>query len=285
MASSNILQYIFYIESSISILLGILGLFCLLTGPNKRPSDRMLAHLTVCNILSVGLSIPFEHNKIKADYYIGGTVRGIYVLYALILIIIMVDRILAVSLILRYRVIVTHKRLSVTLLSAWILCIVCGVLYHFFKSPLYDYVMFSFSPAVVLFFIASYTYIIIKVRTTRKVLSNADQLSRGQSSIKYWIPFTIILTYIFFQVTVDLIAAFSEFNVTTWHYILWTLNPTSDTLIYILGSSRLRSNMRKRLARIRRNIRKNKVQERRNGGDINMAAIQNIGTITNTLLN
>ena len=240
MASTSILQYIFYIESSIGILLGILGLFCLLKGPNKRPSDRTLAHLTVCNILSVGMSIPFEHNMEKANYYIGGAVRGIYVLYALILIIIMVDRILAVSLILRYRVIVTHRRLTIALLSAWIISTICGSSYHFIESPVYDYVIFSFSPAVVLFFIASYTYIIIKVRITKKVLSNADQRSRGQSSINYWIPFTIILTYIFFQVAIDLIVAFSGFNVTTWHYILWTLNPTSDTLIYILGSSRLR---------------------------------------------
>ena len=261
---AKILQYIFLIESSVCILMGILGLVCLLQGLDKKPSDRILAHLTVCNIFSVVMSIIFEHDMEKATHYIGGVVRGIYILYALILIIIMIDRILAVSLILRYRVMVSNKRLTIALLCAWVLSFLFGMSYHLFKSSLFDYVLFSLSAIVVLFFIASYTYIIIKIRIKRKVLLNTGHRSK-ESSINYWVPFIIILSYILFQVAVDLSVAFSGLHPTTWHYILWNINSVVDTLTYILGSSRVRSNMREILTKIR--CKKDRMEEYQHGCD------------------
>ena len=223
----DILSIIFVIETVLCFLLGTLGVALLLKPGDNKPSDVMLAHLTLCDMLNIAVNLVVEimyTNKMlsnQATLIMEGIGYAFLLPHLMTLVIITVDRILAINLVFRYRLVVTNKRLTILLVIVWILSAVYGTSYYFVRSKYYKKVLFSLSLVVVVFFIVSYTYIIIKVRRTRKALSSAGQTNR-QSRFNYWIPFTIILTYILFVVVTDLTLVFNV-RMSIWHFLVWDL--------------------------------------------------------------
>ena len=238
---------IFFIEAALSLLLGILGLVKLLKPKKKKPSNMMLVHLTICNLLCVIVyigvvtltivGITFEDQR--SELVLTAIVFALYIPNVMSLVIITIDRILAINLVLRYRLVVTNKRLFAVLACVWIIGAVYAVSFWFLKSDIYLSVSLIFSLAVVIFFIFSYVYIVIKVKVARRELATSGQRNR-QSRLNYWVPFTIILTYIVFVVATDLSVVYLN-NMTIWHFIVWSLNPIADTLTYVIGSAGVRS--------------------------------------------
>lgn len=250
MANINPLWYVFFIESGIGFIFGILGLTLLLTTRQKKPSDMMLAHLTVCDIIYIAVRTVLVISILKGTFQehrliFRAVSFGTLIPQVMSLVIITIDRILAVNLLVRYKLVVTNKRLLVVLVCVWIFSAAYGVSFWFSKSIVYAFVALGLSTAVVLFFIVSYTYIIIKVHMTRRRTSTAGRCNQ-QSRFNYWIPFTIILTYVLFIVATDLSLVFTGFKFTAWHFIAWNLNPLADTITYVFGSARMRSRMRNR---------------------------------------
>ena len=236
---------IFFVEAALSLILGIFGLVKLLKSKKKKPSNMMLAHLTMCNMLCVIVyigvvtltivGITFENQR--SEWVLTAIFFALYIPNVMSLVIITLDRILAINLVLRYRLVVTNKRLFAVLVCVWILSAVYGVSCWFLKSDTYLIVLFIFSLVVVIFFVCSYIYIIVKVKVARKELATSGQRNR-QSRLNYWVPFTIILTYFLFVVATDLSVVYLN-NITIWHIIVWSLNTIADTLTYVIGSARI----------------------------------------------
>ena len=248
MADINVLWYIFFIEAAITIILGIIGLFLLLMRQDKKPSDIMLAHLTICNILNVGNMVAMVITTlagVRSTMWIF-SLSGflLYLPHPLTLVVITIDRILAIKLVLRYRMVVTNKILTVGLVCVWLLAVAYAVPSYFVKM-MYSHIMpLCLSAANVIFFIVSYTYIIVKVHFMRKSLSKTGQRN-NHSRFNYSVPLIIVLTYILFAVTTDITLLFiGVMNVTPWHFIGWTLNSLADTLTYVLSSPQIRSKIK-----------------------------------------
>ena len=269
------------------VLLGILGLVLLMKGQQKKPSEIMLAHLTICNILTVCQLVATvvisnfirAVNTVKTMWILSATQFLIHVPLVVTLIIITVDRILAINLVLKYRLVVTNKRLALVLFCAWLLGVLYGGSTYFVQSMVYFFVSLSASAAVVLFLIVSYLYIIIKVRVMRRGISSTGQSNR-HSRFNYTIPLTITLTYILFAVVPDITLQFSgSMNVSPWHYIAWTLNSLADTLTYIIGSPRIRSRLKRGRGssnRMQSSSVRGSVQGKENEGrNVEMAVVQN----------
>ena len=235
-------ECIFFLETALSLLSGILGLVKLLKPKKKKPSHMMLAHLTICNMMCVivyiGLvtlnivGVTFEDQK--SEWVLNAIAFAVYVPHVMSLVIITIDRILAINLVFRYKLVVTNKRLFAVLVCVWIISAVYGVSCWVLKSDIYLNVFFIFSLVVVIFLILSYTYIIITVKVARRALATSGQSNR-QNRLNYWIPFKIILTYILFVAATDLSVVYLN-NITIWHFIVWSLNPIADTLTYVIGS-------------------------------------------------
>ena len=245
MAHINYMWCIFFVVAASSLLLGIFGLFMLLRGRVKKPSDVMLAHLTVCNMLNVVMYMaPVTTYLLEANSELTKIVRdvllAIYLPHVLTLVIITTDRILAVQLVFQYKIIVTNKKLRVMFAFVWVLGAMYGVLSYFIEKSVY--VSLCFSALVVFFFVVSYIFIIVKVFKSKKAISTTGK-SIGRGQLNYWIPFTIIVTYILLAVATD-ISVIIVHEPTPWHYIAWCSNAMVDTLTYVFGSSQIRSRIR-----------------------------------------
>lgn len=279
MAPTDFLWYIFVIEAAITLLLGVFGLVLLLTAEEKKPSDMMLAHLTVCNMLNVtmymALSIfnSFGEDD-KLNHILIDLTFAIYIPHVLTLVIITIDRILAVHLVLRYRSVVTNGRLKLVLTLVWILGAVYGVLSSLFENL--KYVSLCLSAIVVMFFIVSYLFIIFKVQTAKKNMPTV----RHKSRFKYWIPLTIIVTYTLLVVATDIsVIIIKTENIKLWHYIAWSLNALIDTLTYLFGSAQIKSRIKLKrgallnfMSKFHPRSERNNLQEKEN---VQMAVIQN----------
>ena len=237
---------IFLIETSLCFLLGILGLILLFTSHKQKPSDLMLVHLTMCNMTIAAINIAYvvtiDKGKFKGStmWFINSIGVTIYFPILITLIIITIDRILAVNLLIRYKIVVTNVRLAKVLVVVWLTSVGIGVSCWFLKSVLFMYVILCLSPVIAIFFIVSYTYIIIKVHKRRKIVSATKQNNHHKCFINVWVPFTIVMTYLIFVVTTDItVICLEEMNI--WHFIVWNFNYILDTLTYILGSARIRA--------------------------------------------
>ena len=188
--------------------------------------------------------------------------------------IINIDRILAVNLVFRYRLVVTNKRLAYVLVSVWVLGVAYGggVCWLPPSSGVQKHVILGLCIAAVLVFIVSYAYIIIKVHMARKAFSTAGQRSQ-QSRFNYRIPLTIILTYILLVVATNLSLEFNAVKkVTVWHWIAWNLNNLADTMTYVFGSARIRSSWGRNSRRSRSTISRSTARE--GGHDIQLSVIE-----------
>ena len=281
MTTINPLLYVFFIISGISFLFGIFGIVLLLTLRQKKPSDMMLAHLTLCDMMNAvgntAMVISFLRGTFRKQRVILRAVTfSTAIPQFLSLVIITIDRILAVNLVFRYRLVVTNKRLAYVLVSVWVLGVAYGggVCWLPPSSGVQKHVILGLCIAAVLVFIVSYAYIIIKVHMARKAFSTAGQRSR-QSRFNYRIPLTIILTYILLVVATNLSLEFDGVKITAWHWIAWNLNTLADTMTYVFGSARIRS----RLTSWGRNSRRSRSTiggstARESGHDIQLSVIE-----------
>ena len=243
MAHINCVWYIFFVVAAISLLLGIFGLVLLLREQVRKPSDMMLAHLTLCNMLIVMMYI-----ALVSTFLFGGKLNlirdillAIYVPHVLTLVIITIDRVIAVQFVFRYRIIVTNTKLKGVLAFVWLLGAIYGSILYFVRISIL--VPLCLSAVVVFFFAVSYIFIIVKVCRSKKAISTTGK-SIGQGRINYWVPLTIITTYTLLVVATDISVMIVK-EPTPWHYIAWCSNAIVDTLTYVFGSTQIRSRIRR----------------------------------------
>ena len=158
------------------------------------------------------------------------------------IILITVDRVLAVKLTIRYRIIVTRKRMNIVFAVSWLLSISHGVMVNYISLQEMKQIRSAWEILVTLMIITGYGYIIVLFQyRKRKLEENHRQI--GRTNLKLTVPGLILLTYIILCVIPDLLLSFGT-KFTLWILGLRYLNMLTDSLIYTFGSGRIRSRIR-----------------------------------------
>ena len=101
----------------------------------------------------------------------------------------------------------------------------------------------SWVSIMVVFLIASYTYIILKVDKRRRKL-NTSMPQTLTSNIKYHVPLLIVLSYILLVLVPTLIIVAGGFYMNAWIDVIYKTNYITDALIYLLNSARCRNSLK-----------------------------------------
>ena len=186
---------------------------------------------------------------------------------ALALTAISVDRLLALSLGLRYRQVVTLRRTSITVIVFWILSIVGAstLIWNLFITTWYQYIVAAFCPVTTIF---AYTKIFCTLRHNQIHLQN--HVAQGQPSqaiplniARYrkavhsalWVQGTMFVCYLPFTIAIALlpqrgIPIISAYR--AWHFTatLVYLNSSLNPLLYCWKISEVREAVKETLRQL-----------------------------------
>ena len=245
MGSTEYLTYIYFTEVAISLLLQVIGLYLLITVKPKKPMDLLLIHLICVEVILLALYIRewFELPPLLKNW----AERAVALTaYCQTLCMITIDRVLCVKLSLQYQLKVTKRKIIFALLINMLITVLHGVAVWFYAN-LRVMIYFGWSCMVMAVFIIGYTYILITIIKSRRLLSSANT-SGGQRSPKYSVPLFIVLTFIAFYVVPMTVYHLTRKSITLF-IAIGMLNFIADQVIYILGTGRLRKRIRNLLCK------------------------------------
>ena len=155
------------------------------------------------------------------------------------IILITLDRTLAVKLTIKYRVVVTKQRLLAILLFSWILCSSHGVVVYYSSHEVLNKILSAWEIFVAVVIFIGYTYIVVIVQCRSRNLSEDNQQIR-RPKLKLTIPGLIVTTFIVLCLIPDLLLAIG-IKFSLWILSSFYFNFITDSLIYIFGTGRIRS--------------------------------------------
>ena len=246
-------KYALIAEITVSLPLQCLGLGLLLTKSLKRPSDLMLIFMSTTEFLLIIFSLTsFQNIQILTRLPLDLSIAvGVAYILNFTMIVITLDRALAVKFPLRYRVIVTKRRtLNSFILIMFLGLLICISFYCMTPRVLVlTTVCLNFFVSFVL--MSNYIYIIIQVRRIKAILTNH---SVGASTkFRYLVPMAIGFTYICFHLIPSFMRV-AGLNLGDWTLVIWNLNFICDPLIYTLGSKKTRSHLHRLLCKKKSHI-------------------------------
>ena len=235
-------KYALIAEVTVSLPLQCLGLGLLLKNSLKKPVDLMLIFMSLVELLLIIFSLTsFQNVNILKSLPLD-LVIAISVGYILnfTMVVITVDRALAVKLPLRYRIIVTKKRTVLSFICGIFLgLLVCISFYHTTpRNVILITVFMNYSVCLILLF--SYIYIVFKVKHSQAAVANNS--SGSLTLFRYHIPICIGVTYIGLHLIPSFMRA-AGFNFGDWIIVIWNLNFICDPLIYTLGCKKSRTQL------------------------------------------
>ena len=226
----------------IVICLHVVGLYFLFTEKNKKVSSLILIHISVVDILLISLEVPYHtwslhRHKDATSHHKWKHVMNLVLLVSEFqsVILLTIDRVLAVTLGLTYQTKVTKERTCIAFVLIWVTS--CAhIPYYFLTNKNTIYLVWEVIMLVII--VASYTYIALKIQ------SNSTNLNRTTPPIKYHVPLLIVCAFIAFTVFPDFLTRFVH-KKPTWLYTIWFLSFICNPLIYIFGRPNIRSRIRK----------------------------------------
>ena len=226
---------IFSSEVLISLCCLCYALVLIARQKNNTVPDVLVMHLCACELVAVIFGYCqeclYDWNAISNDddtiYMLLYT--AIYVSVYLSILVIVLDRVLAVYLVLKYKVIVTKKKVVVVYSVLWLIALATSILRYFTKmSP------WLFLDNVMLAMIAScYLYIIISVYKRRQAMRRNNPHSHTLQ-LKYRVPLFIVCSFTLTILIPDLVYIFHPEVYCIWFQVIWTLNWISDPLVYVI---------------------------------------------------
>ena len=156
------------------------------------------------------------------------------------IILITVDRVVAVKFCLQYRAIVTKKRLLILLAFCWAVCISHGFIVWYFPFEVLNKILATWEILVTVVIVAGYGYIIAIVQQRNRNLVEDNNHKIRRPNLKLTVPALIVLTFFFFCLIPDLLLAIGV-KFSLWILSSFYFNFTTDSLIYIFGSGRIRN--------------------------------------------
>ena len=224
------------------VILHIWGLHFLLTEKNKKVSRLILIHMSCVEIMVMTMEVSYHSTVIYL--YLNASSRHMWK-YCMTLVLLIaqfqlailltLDRVAAVSLGLRYAIIVTKRRVCIAFLVVWFVCVI-HIPYPFFTDKSTIYLVWEVTTFVII--VTSYIYILVKIHKDKKE-SKGMATNGNQRPVKYHIPLLIVSNFLIFIVIPEFVHEF--FRRPTWFYILWYLSYICDPLIYTLGRPKTRS--------------------------------------------
>ena len=210
-------------------------IFLLLTQRQRKVADLLVLHLSLSEFLGVTWNVilrPLQWFS-SVEYVpivrvIGGQFFG--ALFYQSIICISFDRLLAAKLVLRYRVLITKRRLQIVLLLIWVLSIMCAVICAI-EFDMNTIIWMFWSSITIASILISYSYIAM-------VLYKQKQFQRNSSCthvqrFNYKIPLCITLSYILTMFIPDIVVVIDETLFTVWTLVIWYTNFLIDPLVYV----------------------------------------------------
>ena len=240
------------IQGFVATLLHSIGLYLLLTAPNKSIMVWILAHLSFVEVGGILYSsvnsimrLFFNSNVAYREQYHMAMVIFFYSAIFLTVMIITLERVIAVKLTIKYRSVANKRRLIYVFICVWIISVTMSLVVAFSTKPVFNILLAVWEILVVILTICSYTYIAITVKRRRKRLRlNAQNTPIPPQRLKLTVPFLIVLTVICFYLIPDMLLAVGvEFSI--WFKPIFYLNYVTDALIYIFGLSQFRNRVKK----------------------------------------
>ena len=239
----KIVVSIIFFEHTLALVLHCVGLCLLLTTGRKAIATLLIIQLSFAELCYTSYDgfftashyiksghIPFINRKEQTIFLF------IYSLQFLTLIAISVDRVLAVKLALRYKILVRRRALAVVIICIWITSLALALIIWFIQAITFNKMLVALESLVIGVYICSYGYIIFAMR-----LKQTQSRSDRKLSIK--VPFLLVLTLICFLLIPDLVLA-AGYPFSIWFLPVFWLNNISDALIYIFEMPVCRKRMK-----------------------------------------
>ena len=220
----------------------------------KKVSDILVMHLCGCELVTMifkyCINCLYYWNKIdkRSDTWYMPLYTALYVSVYQSVLLIVVDRVLAVYLVLKYKAVVTKKKLVIIYIIMWSISIATGVTRYFIARSVW---LFWDNTSIIVI-ASSYSYIIIAVYRRRRAM-NKNTLQQTAPPLKFQIPLFIICSFILTFLTPDLVVIFNPELYCIWFQVIWTLNWISDPLVYVIFTKLQHKKDRKRSTIIYKN--------------------------------
>ena len=278
----QIILFIFYLLNILSHAIGFSLLVKLYRNGERTSQEVFLMTLSITAILrSISLILLYEtpaNTSLRTfigkpgNIYVGIIVTvGIYFVYTLNLVYILINKFLQVYLHLRYPLYVTIGRTKCLISTTWCVAIgVCAVCMVYmvtraqYQNIALIYIYLAIDLCLILFACYIYSYIFLKYKNTRRppaCPSRSQYRHRNIFVIFYQSRFTVsallILSYIVFTTIPDIISCIYRFNnktfkdekwiVTVVCLISYTTSDIVDSWVYIFVHAPVRKLLRKHL--------------------------------------
>ena len=201
----------------------------------KTVSDLLVMHLCGCELITMIYEYCrdclYYWNKIDSsrDTFCMPLYTILYVSVYQSVLLIVIDRVLAVYLVLKYKVVVRKKKLVIVYSIMWIVSIATGIIRIFTTRMIWLF----WDCASVIIIASSYFYIMISVYRRRRAL-RGDTSHAPAPQLKYQIPLFIICSFVFTLLIPDFIVIFDPELYCIWFHVIWSLNWISDPLVYVI---------------------------------------------------
>ena len=248
---SNIADIFKIMQLVVATILNISGLYLLATAKKKKIMILLMIHLT-CMELSCTLfwTIEETYHYLFKEWPIADSkpiVIAPMTATCLTLAAITLERVLAVLLSIRFRLIVTKKRLALVLACIWLVSLSTVVVLKFYRKDIYNHILLILDLQLIAIYVGSYTYILITVKRRRQeFISTNGGPSRNRLNLK--VPFLLVLTLVCFWFIPDLILVAGIIKERpNWYTSIVYLNYISDPLIYLFGIPECKKRMKSKI--------------------------------------
>ena len=246
---------VLYIMMVLSMLLNILGIYCLHKQKGGNIKQRLLlGNLSLIEIVKMVYDfIPlttyfcFEKWYNLHHMYFDTIEISMTTIILASIILISADRVMCILLHVKYDYYITMRLIKRTLVISWVISLACGPVMYVFTSKdeyMKIYYYMTLEIIVLIFGVITYVYIgKIVLEINSRVSSMADNSGGFRKLRKMFLTPSLILgSFILFNVIPDLITIFHfsdiSYNVTI---CLWVLNFNIDPIIYIFANKKSRS--------------------------------------------
>ena len=229
-----------------SFIFQCVGCYLLITQKDKKVMHYLLLHLGGTELAIVVwdgfhttryIILKMDLSKLIKLHQTGLIILLLAQMISIILI--TLDRTLAVKLTIKYRVVVTKQRLLAILVFSWVLCSSHGVVVYHSSHQVLNKILSAWEIFVAVVIFIGYTYIVVIVQCRSRNLSEDNQQIR-RPKLKLTIPGLIVTTFIVLCLIPDLLLAIG-IKFSLWILSSFYFNFITDSLIYIFGTGRIRS--------------------------------------------
>ena len=205
--------------------------------------DLLIAHLCLAEVMYMLWDLVFYSLYFRSkrawetrEHLLGNVVLGLPICQTVVWV--TLDRVLAVKLIMRYKIVVTRQKLYVVIIFIWSISIIQGITYWFAPEKTINLIWIVWDSILASIVVISYIYIIMAVRYQHRVMSESSSRT-SPPTLKYRVPLLIVSSFVSLNLIPDIIILTGHDSV--WLLNIWFLNYLLDPLFYVFHSRRFRN--------------------------------------------